>query len=88
MNTLVECPICEGAGSLSNGATDPQLQDDGDCHACRGGGSVTRSHHEQLLDGMTDERAERAAARLAADDAAAEREYAQLGAERDREWWS
>jgi RecJ-like exonuclease len=90
---LVECPVCRGTGALSNGHPDPQLQDDGDCHACSGGGSVFAEHREQLLDGMTDEaRAElqvweqhRA---LEAEERWIERERLHALAERDREWWA
>lgn len=85
---LVECPVCRGDGMLSNGHRDPQLVEDGDCHACSGGGSVTREHHTQLLDSMTDDAAAAARHRLLADDVAAQRERDGLATERDREWWS
>lgn len=87
MSALVECPLCEGQGVLSNNHPDPQLQDDGDCHACSGGGAVTREHHAELVDNMHADAAERAVKRLADDDAQLQREVDELARDRDAEWW-
>lgn len=86
-DTRVECPICRGAGMLSNGHPDPQLADDGDCHGCRGEGKVTRDEHATLLDHMTDDAAQAAEHRLLVADVGAQRDADELARERDAEWW-
>jgi hypothetical protein len=96
---LVECPICYGCGMLTNGALDPQDHEDGECHACSGGGSVTEAHRDELLDGMTDEalaaldahdeqRHEQLQRALADDERWIESERLHELTQRDREWWS
>lgn len=86
---LVECPLCEGLGVLDNNHPDPQLREDGDCHACQGGGAVTREHHAEIVDEFSDSaRAERAVRRLADEDVEQQRLADELARDRDREWWS
>lgn len=87
-DTRVECPICRGAGMLSNGHPDPQLAEDGDCHGCRGDGKVTRDEHAALLDHMTDDAARAAEQRLLAADVEDYRDDLALARERDAEWWA
>lgn len=82
-----ECPICRGAGALSNAHPDPQMQDDGDCHGCAGKGTVTRDEHAALLDHMTDDAARAAEQRLLTADVEAWRDEQEIARERDAEWW-
>lgn len=87
-DTRVECPICRGAGMLSNGHPDPQLVEDGDCHACIGEGKVSREDHAELVaEHMTDAAAQAAERRLLVADVEAQRDADELARERDAEWW-